>query len=289
MSEKKMRVVVFTHGGAEAVLRRLAELPEVEVVGIFVETETTRHYPWREKIRRSIRYDGYAATLAKTVRQALGSKAAQGDADHGATARRDSIAEVAQALGIPVHRVNNYHTEEAMALVRAAAPDLGVIYGTNILKESVFNIPRLGSINLHRGLVPYYRGGPAVFWELFNGESEAGLTVHHVAAKVDAGEVLVQETVPLAYDYAFGLDYEAFIASFQEQHRERCAQLIAEAVRQIATHTSAPWKQDLTLGQRYRLPTKKEKDEMRRRLRARRHSAATANRAGLGRELTGKQ
>lgn len=287
MSEEKLRVVVFTHGGAEAVLTRLAALPEVELVGVFIETETTRQYPWREKIRRSIRYDGYAATFAKTLRQVLGG-AGETDVNDGASGRRESIAEVARSLGTPVHYVNNYHTEQSMALVRAAAPDLGVIYGTNILKESVFNIPRLGSINLHRGLVPYYRGGPAVFWELFNGENKAGLTIHHVAAKVDAGEVIVQETVPLEYDYSFGLDYEAFIKNFQEQHRERCAQLISQAVQQIATNTSAPWAQDLTLGQRYRLPTKKEKDEMRRRLRARRSEAAVS-RADLGKELVGKR
>ena len=62
-----------------------------------------------------------------------------------------------------VYFLPNYQAEEAMGLMRAAEADLGIVWGTNILKECVFRIPRLGSINIHQGLTPYYRGGPPVF------------------------------------------------------------------------------------------------------------------------------
>jgi methionyl-tRNA formyltransferase len=169
--------------------------------------------------------------------------------------------------------------------MRATRSDLGVVYGTNILKESVFAIPRLGSLNLHQGLVPFYRGGPVLFWELFNGEREVGVTVHTVAAKVDAGEIVAQETLPLDYDYeAHGLDFESFIERFREERmRALSARLVAEAVRMIAEGTARARPQDLSLGRRYRLPTKSEKDELRRRLRRRRREAQSPG-AGFARE-----
>ncbi len=81
----------------------------------------------------------------------------------------------------------------------------------NIIKESVFSIPRFGSINIHQGLAPIYRGGPTVFWELFNGENEIGITVHFVAPKVDTGDIILQKTLPLEYDFSrYELNFENF-------------------------------------------------------------------------------
>jgi methionyl-tRNA formyltransferase len=282
--DKKFRVILLTHGGAELVLERLLALEGVEVAGVFVETDTIPRRGLREKLRRSVRYDGWVATAAKLARQFV-VRHAHEDV-RAAEGARDALRAAAEARGVPVHFVGNYHTEEAARLMRAARADLGVIYGTNIIRESVFRLPRLGSINLHQGLAPLYRGGPPVFWELFNGEPEVGLTVHFVEAKVDTGAVLVQETVPLAYDYAHGLDFDAFIAEFSGRLRARSAELVARAVRLIADGTAEARPQDTSLGKRYRLPTKREKDELRRRLRARRRgreaAAASGRAAGAG-------
>ena len=265
--DKPLRVVLLTHGGAEEVLARLS-FPEVKVVGVFVETDIVRHYNLSAKIKRSIRYDGYAATASKFFKKLIGSREDQWDL--GAVLEsRNKLEEMALDRQIPFHLVANYHSSESIELMKACDADLGIIYGTNIIKELVFKIPRLGSINLHQGLAPYYRGGPPVFWELYNGETEVGLTVHFVASKVDSGEIILQETVPLNYDPAYETDYERFIEAFTEQMRPRCAELVAEAVRLIATGDAEVTKQDTTLGTRYRLPVKAQKDELRRRLRKR--------------------
>lgn len=268
MNEKKLRLILLTHGGVETALERLLALDCAQVAGIFIETDTARRVGAVEKLRRSIRYDGYAATTAKLARALLTRRRS---AEAQAIERsRDLLSRIAEANRIPIHFVANYHTEDSIALMRAAEADLGVILGTNILKESVFKIPRLGSINLHQGLAPYYRGGPAVFWELFNAEREIGLTVHFVESKVDTGDIIVQQTVPLEYDHSFGTDFDAFIEHYRKGLVGRCAQLVADAVRMLAEGTAAPQRQDTNLGKRYRLPIKKEKDELKRRLRERR-------------------
>ena len=48
----------------------------------------------------------------------------------------------------------------------------------------------MGSINLHKGKAPIYRGMPPGFWELYDGATTAGVTVHHVATKLDAGDIV---------------------------------------------------------------------------------------------------
>ncbi|HYP26960.1 MAG TPA: formyltransferase family protein [Blastocatellia bacterium] len=277
MIDKKLRVIVLTHGGSEKAIEHLLALNNIEMRGIFIETETEPRRSLREKVRRSLRYDGYRATagklLGKAARALAHKLARSAREDAAAPGRYERLCEIAQAGGVPVQFVASYHSPQAAESMRAAAADLGVVLGTNILKESVFNIPRLGSINLHQGLAPFYRGGPPVFWELFNGESEVGLTVHFVASKVDTGEIVLQESVPLAYDYSYGLDFEAFIEDYRRQLADRSASLVAEAVRQISEGSYVTRPQDTSLGKRYRLPVKGEKDELRRRLSKRRAGA----------------
>jgi folate-dependent phosphoribosylglycinamide formyltransferase PurN len=253
-------------------LGNLLKIEDVEVAGIFVETEVNRRaYGRREKLRRSIRYDGYAATAIKGLRMLAGRGNPGRDATDRIRESQQSLGRFAGALGVTIHFLSNYHTEEAMGLMRALESDLGIVWGTNILKESVFRIPRLGSINIHQGLAPYYRGGPPVFWELYNGEREVGVTVHFVESKVDTGEIILQETLPLIYDYSYGLDYEAFIADYRARMRDHCVRLMVNAAAMIANGAARPRPQNINLGTRYRLPVKHEKDELRRRLRMRRN------------------
>lgn len=91
----------------------------------------------------------------------------------------------------------DFHDPACLLALRRLEPDLGVIAGTYILQESVFGVPRLGSINLHSGKVPEYRGAAPAFWELYNGETHVGITIHKVAAALDAGDVLLQELFSL--------------------------------------------------------------------------------------------
>jgi folate-dependent phosphoribosylglycinamide formyltransferase PurN len=275
-----LRLMVLTHGSpkAAAIVERLLALPCARVAGIFVETVTTPRYRLAEKIKRSIRYDGYSGTLAKYAGKLL--KISRGGLKTTGAVSQDSLESLramAADAGVPVHFVANFHLPESIALMRACQPDLGVVLGTNILKEAVFSIPRMGSINTHQGLAPYYRGGPPVFWELFNDEPEVGLTVHFVAAKVDTGDIIVQESLPLVYDRERGLDYESFLAEYRARLSDRAAMLVPQAVQMLAEGTANLRPQDISLGKRYRLPVKREKDELRRRLRQRlRHASRPA-------------
>jgi folate-dependent phosphoribosylglycinamide formyltransferase PurN len=273
MSEKKLKIIVLTHGGANRLLELLSAIPTVEIAGVFVETKTEPQRTFKEKMQRSIRYDGYWATAKKFSTVVFGGETSSAEDLKTIRDKQNDLEKYAADLKIPLHKVANFHHETTLDLIKKTNADLGILYGTNIIKESVFSLPRLGSINLHQGLAPIYRGGPTVFWELFNGENEVGITIHFVAAKVDTGDIILQKTIPLEYDYAhYDLDWERFLKDFRFSLKEPSVLMIAEVVALIADGAEQRTKQDTSLGKRYRLPTKTEKNALLRVLKQRRSS-----------------
>lgn len=91
---------------------------------------------------------------------------------------------------------NNLHEEGTVRKISSYQPDLGISLAAPILKELLFNIPLLGTINLHKGKLPFYRGMPPAFWELWNNEIEVGCTIHKIEAGLDTGKILLESTIP---------------------------------------------------------------------------------------------
>jgi folate-dependent phosphoribosylglycinamide formyltransferase PurN len=93
--------------------------------------------------------------------------------------------------------VPDIHAEEVLEQVRALQPDLGLIYGSPILKPELFTIPRHGTLGIHHGKLPEYRGKKTVFWAMYNGERTAGVTIQRVNAGLDTGEIVQEGEVPI--------------------------------------------------------------------------------------------
>lgn len=263
MSDKKFKIIILTHGGANRLLELLSESGKIEIAGVFVEIATEPKRNLKQKLKRSILYDGYLATVKKFSTKFFGGKTSGAEELQFVRESQKELKKFADKLKIPIYKVENFHSATTIDLLKKTNADLGILYGTNIIKEAVFSIPRLGTINIHQGLAPFYRGGPTVFWELFNDEQEIGITVHFVAAKVDTGDIVLQKTVPLKYDFSrYGLNYEKFFEDFRADLKEPSTQLIVEAVRLISEGKEQRIKQDTNVGKRYRLPTKTEKDAL---------------------------
>ncbi|GFE59464.1 formyltransferase [Geobacter sp. AOG2] len=115
-----------------------------------------------------------------------------------------SVRELADAHGIP-YLTTDISLPENVARVRAIAPDfLFSFYYRNMIKPAVLEIPKRGAFNLHGSYLPRYRGRVPVNWAVINGESETGATLHHMVEKPDAGAIVDQERVEIAFtDTAF--------------------------------------------------------------------------------------
>ena len=87
----------------------------------------------------------------------------------------------------------DFNNPENAERIRSINPDLMVVCGGPILRESIFSIPRLGTLNIHFGITPFYRGNHTILWPLFHDDFEKiGATIHQIDHGVDTGEVFAQ-------------------------------------------------------------------------------------------------
>ena len=169
-----------------------------------------------------------------------------------------SLPDLCARHGIPLVTVGSLNSEEAQGHLARMGADLGLVIGTRILKRQTFAIPRLGSLNVHKGKVPEYRGQPPAFWELYRGEKQAGVTIHLVEAKLDAGDVVREGAVPIT-----ATDTEH---SVKLKLDELAADLLAEAVEDIAAGRATSRAQQPSAVPPFTTPTRAQRAVLDRRL-----------------------
>ena len=102
-----------------------------------------------------------------------------------------------RAMNSRIHAVADLHAGSVVRRIAALEPDLGLVYGGPILRADLFDLPRWGTLGIHHGKVPEYRGKKTTFWAIFNGEKEAGVTIQHVGQRLDRGGVVAAGAVPV--------------------------------------------------------------------------------------------
>lgn len=109
------------------------------------------------------------------------------------------VKECALSHDIPVFQPVKLRDGEALAQIKALAPELIVVaaYG-RILPQDILDCPPLGCINVHSSLLPKYRGAAPINWAILNGDRETGVTIMHMAAALDAGDIISQVSTPIA-------------------------------------------------------------------------------------------
>ncbi len=113
----------------------------------------------------------------------------------------DSVAAVAEEQGIAVITPEDPNTEVVLRRVTAAAPDfLFSFYYRHMLKQALLGLPPRGALNMHGSLLPKYRGRVPVNWAIIHGERETGASLHYMAVKPDAGDIVAQRAVPILPD-----------------------------------------------------------------------------------------
>lgn len=110
-----------------------------------------------------------------------------------------SVRGLAERHGIPC-LTTDINLPENVERVRAIAPAfIFSFYYRTMIKADVLAIPRLGALNLHGSYLPRYRGRVPVNWAVINGETETGATLHYMVEKPDAGDIVDQERVGIAF------------------------------------------------------------------------------------------
>jgi methionyl-tRNA formyltransferase len=120
----------------------------------------------------------------------------------------DPLKERTLERGISLYQHRTLRAPEVAREFVAHQADLGILaYVTQIVPQPVFDAPRLGSICFHPSLLPGYRGGSAIPWQIIKGETRTGVTVFWVDPGIDTGPILLQKEAAIGPDDTAGSLY----------------------------------------------------------------------------------
>ncbi|EOA11150.1 methionyl-tRNA formyltransferase [Porphyromonas gingivalis] len=114
----------------------------------------------------------------------------------------------AQELGLPILQPDNLNEESFLDELRTYQPHLQIVVAFRMLPRSVWQMPPMGTINLHGSLLPMYRGAAPINHAIRHGDTETGVTTFRLRHEIDTGEVLLQEKLPIGHEETFGELYE---------------------------------------------------------------------------------
>jgi methionyl-tRNA formyltransferase len=123
--------------------------------------------------------------------------------------------------------------------IRDLSPDLIVVVAFRILPREVFEIPKLGSFNLHASLLPRYRGAAPINWAIIKGEEETGVTTFFLQERVDTGNVILQDRVRIGEDETAG--------ELHDKLAKVGAEIVLQTVRLIELGKAHPRPQEEAL------------------------------------------
>lgn len=114
---------------------------------------------------------------------------------HGKKLLESAVKKFAQAHQIPIFQPKNLKDPDFIADLRKLKADLQVVVAFRMLPEVVWNMPPLGTLNLHGSLLPKYRGAAPINWAIINGEKESGVTTFRLKQVIDTGDMYFQAKV----------------------------------------------------------------------------------------------
>lgn len=119
-------------------------------------------------------------------------------AGRGQQLQESAVKKFAVENGIKVLQPLKLKDPEFISELRNLNADLQIVVAFRMLPEEVWNMPRLGTYNLHGSLLPKYRGAAPINWAIINGETESGVTTFKLKHEIDTGSILFQQKVSIS-------------------------------------------------------------------------------------------
>jgi methionyl-tRNA formyltransferase len=130
--------------------------------------------------------------------------AADKPAGRGQQMQQSDVKKYALEHGLKILQPEKLKDENFLAELKALNADLQIVVAFRMLPEAVWNMPRLGTYNLHASLLPKYRGAAPINWAIINGEKETGVTTFKIQHEIDTGNILFQEKVSISAEETAG-------------------------------------------------------------------------------------
>ncbi|MGB0524044.1 MAG: methionyl-tRNA formyltransferase [Flammeovirgaceae bacterium] len=164
-------------------------------------------------------------------------------AGRGMKLQQSAVKKAALKHNIPVLQPKNLKNEAFLEELRSYQANLQIVVAFRMLPVVVWDMPEIGTFNLHGSLLPNYRGAAPINWAVMNGETETGVTTFFLKHKIDTGDIIMRDTEPIHEADTVGDVYGRLM--------HKGAQLVLKTVQAIENNEYELVQQDLTI------PTKK--------------------------------
>ncbi len=157
-------------------------------------------------------------------------------AGRGMKLTESPVKKYAVEKGIPVLQPLKLKDPEFIHNLSALNADLQIVVAFRMLPEIVWNMPPMGTVNVHGSLLPQYRGAAPINWAVINGEKETGVTTFKLQHAIDTGNILMKEVIPIGEDENAG--------SVHDRMKEIGAQLLVRTIKGLAEDSITEIPQD---------------------------------------------
>jgi methionyl-tRNA formyltransferase len=216
-----MRVVILTSGMsgvASLCTAALAEDPAIAVAAIVCSIGVDAN-PWRRR-RRQLRKLVSIGPLGILNSRRIGPWFNTHVNERLDAERLDLFAA---RKGIPLHYTPRINCDETVEHFRDARADLAIALGGNpYIGEAIYSVPRYGMLNVHAELLPEFRGANSVIWQIHEGSTNTGYTVHEIDKRIDTGRIIFRETIPIE-----------FMSTLSETVTHNCVRIARAAARSL--------------------------------------------------------
>ena len=152
-------------------------------------------------------------------------------AGRGKKIRESAVKIYAKEQGLTILQPEKLKNQEFNQKLKELNPDLQIVVAFRMLPEMVWQLPKLGTFNLHASLLPQYRGAAPINWAIINSEKTTGITTFMLDKEIDTGKILLQKEIEIKENDDVG--------SLHDRMMGKGAKLVAETVDLIATENYA--------------------------------------------------
>ncbi len=150
-------------------------------------------------------------------------------AGRGMQLQQSAVKKYATEKSLHVLQPEKLKSPEFLEALKALKADLQIVVAFRMLPELVWNMPPMGTINVHGSLLPHYRGAAPINWAIINGEKETGVTTFKLQHEIDTGNILLQERIPITDSDTAG--------TLHDKMKIVGAQLLVKSVQALAQGT----------------------------------------------------
>ena len=147
-------------------------------------------------------------------------------AGRGMKLTESAVKKYAVEKGLRILQPEKLKNPEFIEELRSLKADVQIVVAFRMLPEVVWNMPPLGTINLHGSLLPQYRGAAPINWAIINGEKETGVTTFKLQHQIDTGNILLQEKIAIGENETAG--------ELHDKMKETGAQLLVKTIQELA-------------------------------------------------------